>query len=352
MTGMLAVVSEMGYTAAKKRGERIAERPSSAASRTASPYGYRRNGGYDGSARRSTRPRRKALVPDEHTAPIVRRIYKLRAAGESWTGIADMLNAAGVPCPSGRRWIVPTLCSIVANEAYLGIVVLGDRRETDAHEPLVTRAQCERAQSTETVTRNGRMVAGLAGAVLVCSGVRQADARVRGEQRLGNSTCSTGAPRVRGRPVPAPDQREEERRRRVRRPGGGRRDRRRRSSSCSPPLASLRPPATAVPRRPPPQGVGQARRPRSSPTTSRTRSTTSASASSSSAADAYERPARHAADVDDLPTTADAWHALDVAHQRLVARSLIDAVVVAPPTSRSRYADITERFTVRWKSGS
>ena len=69
------------------------------------------------------------------------------------------------------------------------------------------------------------------------------------------------------------------------------------------------------------------------------------------AAAAYEEQLAHAADVEDLPADADAWHALDVAHQRRVARSLIDAVIVAPPASRSRYADITERFTVRCKDG-
>lgn len=69
------------------------------------------------------------------------------------------------------------------------------------------------------------------------------------------------------------------------------------------------------------------------------------------AADAYEEQLAHAADVEDLPAGADAWHALDIAHQRRVARSLIDAVIVTPPASRSRYADITKRFAVRFKDG-
>ena len=69
------------------------------------------------------------------------------------------------------------------------------------------------------------------------------------------------------------------------------------------------------------------------------------------AADAYEEQLAHAADVEDLPGGRGRLARAGLAHQRRVARSLIDAVVVAPPASRSRYADITERFTVRLKGG-
>ena len=96
----------------------------------------------------------KALVPDKHTASTVKRIFKLRGDGESWTGIADQLDNARIPSP-GLRWTVQTLRGIVANEAYLGVVVLGDRRHEGAHKPLVTPAQWRAAQTTGTITRNG-----------------------------------------------------------------------------------------------------------------------------------------------------------------------------------------------------
>jgi site-specific DNA recombinase len=344
MTGMLAVAAEMGYNAAKKRGDSIAQRTVDAGVPNRVPYGYRRN--ETDAVKADPARHAKALVPDEHTAPTVRRIFKLRGDGESWTGIADALNTAGVPSPSGRSWTVQSLSSLVANETYLGVVVLGERRHEDAHEPLLTPAQWRAAQTAKTVRRNGRMISGLAGAVLVCSGCGR-PMRVFGS---GDGRLFYGCPRRSAvGPCPTPTNVSKTAadefvdRVMVDAISGG----------ALQLLASARELEAAR------QAVAAATKHRKA--WHRVQGTVSddewqeeygeRKRAEALAAEAYEQQLAHAADVEDFPEGADAWRALDVAHQRRVARSLIDAVVVAPPASRSRFADITERFTVRWKGG-
>ena len=347
MTGMLAVAAEMGYNAAKKRGDSIAQRTVDNGVPNRVPYGYRRNE-QDGV---KTDPDRhaKALVPDKHTAPTVKRIFKLRGDGESWTGIADALNNAGVPSPSGKRWTVQTLSSTVANDVYLGVVVLGDRRHEGAHTPLVTPAQWRAAQTDrdDHAQRQDDLRARRRRPAVLR--VRPADARRQLRHQRQAAVLRVRAPVSRG-PVPSADEREQGRRRRLRRPGDGRRDQGRRADPARVrPRARAGPPAGRGRHRAPEgvaQGAGHRRR-----WTSGDAEYEQRKQAERHAADAYEEQLAHAADVEDLPAGADAWHALDIAHQRLVARSLIDAVIVTPPASRSRYADITKRFAVRFKDG-
>ena len=249
MTGMLAVAAEMGYNAAKKRGDSIAQRTVDNGVPNRVPYGYRRNE-QDGV---KTDPDRhaKALVPDKHTAPTVKRIFKLRGDGESWTGIADALNNAGVPSPSGKRWTVQTLSSTVANDVYLGVVVLGDRRHEGAHTPLVTPAQWRAAQTTGTIHAQRQDDLGARGRRPAVLGVRPADARRQLRHQRQAAVLRVRAPVGRG-PVPGADEREQGRRRRLRGPGDGRRDQGRRADP-----ARVRPRARAGP----PAGRGRHRAP-------------------------------------------------------------------------------------------
>jgi DNA invertase Pin-like site-specific DNA recombinase len=346
MTGMLAVVSEMGYTAAKTRGDAIAERTVARGVPNRVAYGYRRNE-VDGA---KTDPDRdgKALVPDKHTAPTVKRIFKLRGGGESYTGIARALNAAGVPSPSGRQWVVPTITAILKNEVYLGTVVLGARRLPDAHKPLVTLPQFRRAQASGTVTRNGRMVAGLAGAVLICEACGR-PMRVFGSGRGGHllygcRRLSADGPCPRPTNVMKAAADEFVDAEMVAAIEGGQLDLLASARELQAARTELQ---RATAERKAFVKLSSALEPEDFQSGYDERRQVEAQR-----AEAYEELLRHAAEVEDLPTSADAWHALDIAHQRLVAQSLIEAVSVAPPTTRSRFADISERFTVRWKGGS
>lgn len=136
------------------------------------PYGYMKN------------PQNKdTLIPNEDTAPIVRRIFERAAAGDSSVRIAMDLSAEGVMPPLKYRamvrdnfspegaarasdiWNHTTVKRILKNRVYLGDTVLGKSRKvsvkskkkipipqqdwtvTEAtHEPLVDPETFEKAQ--------------------------------------------------------------------------------------------------------------------------------------------------------------------------------------------------------------
>lgn len=95
-------------------------------------YGYRKD------------PERKnRLVPDEDAAEVVRDIFDMKIAGMSGQGIADRLNALGVPSPfeykkakgfkyatgfvTGVRaeWTAVSVIRILKNELYTGVLTQG-----------------------------------------------------------------------------------------------------------------------------------------------------------------------------------------------------------------------------------
>ena len=80
------------------------------------------------------------LLIDEDTAPIVRRIFSLRASGMTFRGIATMLNEDGVPAPGdlhykrngvanprrvNHKWSESTVQVLLRNEVYIGNMVQG-----------------------------------------------------------------------------------------------------------------------------------------------------------------------------------------------------------------------------------
>ena len=80
------------------------------------------------------------LVIDEETAPIVRRIFEMRAAGAGFHTIAVVLNEDGIPSPGvlyyqrkgqsdprqvNHKWAEQTIKRIIRNEVYIGNMVQG-----------------------------------------------------------------------------------------------------------------------------------------------------------------------------------------------------------------------------------
>ena len=80
------------------------------------------------------------LMIDEDTAPIVRRIFEMRAAGAGFHAIAVALNEEGIPSPGvlyyqrkgqsdprcvNHKWADQTVKRIVRNEVYIGNMVQG-----------------------------------------------------------------------------------------------------------------------------------------------------------------------------------------------------------------------------------
>jgi DNA invertase Pin-like site-specific DNA recombinase len=71
------------------------------------PLGYRKNG-------------EGKLEPDPETAPIVRRIFRLRGQGESLRSIAEELNRDGIETKSGGEWHASTVKYVLDNPKYDG----------------------------------------------------------------------------------------------------------------------------------------------------------------------------------------------------------------------------------------
>ncbi len=113
------------------------------------------------------------LVIDEETAPIVRRIFAMRASGTGFRAIAITLNNEGIPSPGtlyyqrkgkadprkvNHKWAEQTVKRLIRNEVYIGNMVQGktgtlsykNRRLVDkpqeewirvegTHEPIIPR---------------------------------------------------------------------------------------------------------------------------------------------------------------------------------------------------------------------
>jgi DNA invertase Pin-like site-specific DNA recombinase len=169
LTMMRGVANEEKYFSSKRRGDSVADQVVARGVANAVPYGYRRNAGPDGVKHDHDRDA-KALVPNPEHAAVVRRIFQLRLEGQRVAAIVRVLNEARVPSPRGRRWSRSTVETILRNEVYTGVVILGERRNEGAHKELVTSSQWRRAQSTRGVTLSGTYKAGLASGLLVCSG--------------------------------------------------------------------------------------------------------------------------------------------------------------------------------------
>ena len=174
------------------------------------PYGYMKN------------PKNKeTLIPNEDTAPIVRRIFERAAAGDSSVRIAMDLSAEGVMPPLKYRamvrdnfspegaarasdiWNHTTVKRILKNRVYLGDTVLGKSRKvsvkskkkvpvpqedwavTEAtHEPLVDFETFEKAQinigkASKDYRQYEHVRKSIFGGIAVCA-------------KCGYSLCSSG----------------------------------------------------------------------------------------------------------------------------------------------------------------
>jgi len=96
------------------RGRRMAAKEGKCVGRV--PYGYMRGDDLH-------------LVPDPDTAPIVRKIFELRAQGMGRFGIAHWLDDHGIAPPSAKgksgQWESVTIRDILDNEVYLGRIIFG-----------------------------------------------------------------------------------------------------------------------------------------------------------------------------------------------------------------------------------
>lgn len=350
-TGMLAIMGDMQYQAAKVRGERIADRTIARGVPNRVPYGYRRNAvnGVKVDPDRDA----KALVPNPETAPWVKLVFELRADAWSWGRIADELAARGARGPAGGAFVPSTLSWMIGNRVYLGTVTLGKRTVERAHEPIVDTMVWTAAQRPPRSPqhRDGRFAAGLAGGLLTCSTCGGGMSIVAGQARGGGERFSYAC---RGRNA---------------------------AGRCSRPVAitkekidrwldewvvdgiegqepfdvfitarelesARRAVALAVERRQRIVVTAAEWEPEDAKA-----AYDAAKAAELGARAHYDHLAARASELDDLPDSADAWHALSLDGQRRVLRLLVDRIEVAPPVSRSKFASMAARLKLVERDG-
>ena len=97
------------------------------------PFGYRRD-------------EHKHVVPDQRTAPVVKRIFDLYTRGRLGTAaIARTLAAEQAPAPPAG-WQPAVVQLILDNEAYLGRVIWRQQSLPGLHEPLIDDVTFQRAR--------------------------------------------------------------------------------------------------------------------------------------------------------------------------------------------------------------
>lgn len=96
--------------------------------------------------------KRGKLVPVEPDASFIAEAFRKRALGASWTELADFLTAHQVRSSKGSAaWSVNGARTLIMNRAYLGEARSGAIANAHAHEPIVTHAEFDAAQSTSSL---------------------------------------------------------------------------------------------------------------------------------------------------------------------------------------------------------
>ena len=110
----------------------------------------------------------KRLEPDPVEAPIVREVFRRRAAGASWVTLCRFLDEK-LPREGGEHWAKSTVAAIIKRRTYLGEARGGGTVNPEAHLPLVTRAEFEAAQAARG---DGRLERGPDGGALLAGIIR------------------------------------------------------------------------------------------------------------------------------------------------------------------------------------
>jgi site-specific DNA recombinase len=131
------------------------------------------------------------LELDPVAAPIVRDVFRRRGAGASWNELCALLDQR-LPRENGGSWSRSTVSSLIARRTYLGEARGGGIVNTEAHPPLVTRAEFEAAQIAEADGRHGRGSDGgaLLAGIVRCAGCGNTLTRIsNGARGYHNYKC-------------------------------------------------------------------------------------------------------------------------------------------------------------------
>lgn len=113
------------------------------------------------------------LHPEEPASSAIRKAFRLRALGTSYTKIAAFLDERGAIPEGSSNWSTSGVISLLKNPVYLGQARSGSVVNDAAHEPLVTRAEFDAAQKVKSrfEARKGSPAAmAMLGGLARCSG--------------------------------------------------------------------------------------------------------------------------------------------------------------------------------------
>lgn len=115
------------------------------------------------------------LHRDDPAAKIVAEAFRRRATGASWAELARFLEENKVLPPTGNpHWSKVGVAGMLQNSVYLGQARSGKTVNNDAHEPLVTQAEFDAAQTVKKSLlkrRDGSLAAQtLLGGLVRCAG--------------------------------------------------------------------------------------------------------------------------------------------------------------------------------------
>jgi site-specific DNA recombinase len=127
------------------------------------------------------------LEPDPIAAPIIRDVFRRRAAGASWNELCAFLDER-LPRENGRVWSRSTVSTLIERRTYLGEGRGGGITNPDAHPPIITRAEFEAANVAKADGRRGRAADGgaLLAGLLRCASCGNTLTRI-GKGRSGYS---------------------------------------------------------------------------------------------------------------------------------------------------------------------
>ena len=142
------------------------------------PTGYRRD-------------ENRILQPDPKVAPVIRELFRRRAAGVPLVQLGSLLEEKGILTPwDNEYWTIASVRTIIRNRVYLGEARCGKLVNPDAHQAIVTLDEWQAANKTRGVhptrARGTGKSAGLLSGLLRCGGCSYA------------LKVSTGRPRPNG----------------------------------------------------------------------------------------------------------------------------------------------------------
>lgn len=96
----------------------------------------------------------KRFIIDPETAPIVRMIFDLYAKGHTAPEVAKILNEKGLRTRSGHLFKTNTILTILRNERYTGVYIMGDYRVEGGVPQIISRELFD--QVKELMAKNRR----------------------------------------------------------------------------------------------------------------------------------------------------------------------------------------------------